>query len=271
MGVGEAITVSIISYLVYVASSLILYCVVSLRAGAAISSVLLAATAYYLVWRTVGRPGDYAKIRRLRPRVALYSVLAGLALIPLAASLMAVVISYLDLPEKWLESAYELVRADDLRGLLYAWVVAALLAAVGEEFVFRGVLQNSLGTKYPSWVAILMASGAFGALHVWRFPAAFVFGVFLGTLYVMTGSLLAPIVAHLTINSVVVIGSFVLERADPESLPDWIVQDAAAPPVLLAVSIVVFVLAMGLIWKATSSARLTRLKHDSGPSPDDAL
>jgi len=268
--VGEAAAISIISYLFYVASSLILYHVLPLRAGAAISSILLLATAYYLVWRTTGRPGDCVKFRGLSPRVAVYSILASLALIPLAASVMAVVMSYLELPEEWLESAYELVRAEDLPGLLYAWVVAALLAAVGEEFVFRGVLQNSLSAKYSSWVAILIASGVFGVLHVWRFPAAFMLGAFLGTLYVVTGSLIAPIVAHITINSVVVIGSFVLERAEPESLPDWIIQDASAPAALLGISIVVFILLMGLIWKAASAARRPKPEHDSDSGPDGA-
>jgi membrane protease YdiL (CAAX protease family) len=180
------------------------------------------------------------------------------------------VTSYLELPEEWLESAYELVRAEDLSGLLYAWVVAALLAAVGEEFVFRGVLQNSLSAKYSSWVAILIASSVFGVLHVWRFPAAFMLGAFLGTLYVLTGSLIAPIAAHITINSVVVIGSFVLDRAEQESLPDWVIRDASAPAALLGVSIVVFILLMGLIWKATSAGRHPRPEHDSDSSPDGA-
>jgi membrane protease YdiL (CAAX protease family) len=268
--VGEAAAISIISYLFYVASSLILYNLLPLRAGAGISSVLLLATAYYLVWRTKGWPGDCVKLRGLSPVVAVYSILASLALIPLAASVMAVMTSYLEIPEEWLESAYELVRAEDLPGLLYAWVVAALLAAVGEEFVFRGVLQNSLSSKYSSWMAILIASGVFGVLHVWRFPAAFMLGAFLGTLYVVTGSLIAPIVAHITINSVVVIGSFVLERAEPESLPDWIIQDASAPAALLGVSIVVFILLMGLIWKAASATRRLKPEHYSDSGPDGA-
>jgi len=264
---GEAAAISVVSYLLYVASSLILYQVLPLKPGAAISSVLLLASAYYLVWRTTGRPAECVRLRGLSPQVALYSVFASLALIPIAASVMAVFVSYLDLPEEWLEAAYELVRAEDLRGLAYAWVVAALLAAIGEEFVFRGVLQNSLASRYSSWVAILIASGIFGVLHVWRFPAAFILGAFLGVLYVITGSLAAPILAHITINSVVVVGSFLLDRAEPGSLPDWVASDAPAPLALLVPSGAVFALLMALVFRSTSAVRAARLKQGvvSGP------
>ena len=268
LGVGEAAAISVVSYLLYVASSLILFEMLPLKAGAAISSVVLFTSAYYLVWRADGRPADYVGLRRLSSRLTLYSVLASLALIPVAASVMAVVMSYLDIPKAWLDAAYELVRADDLRGLFFAWVVAALLAAIGEEFIFRGVLQNSLASRYASWVAVLIASIVFGVLHVWRFPAAFILGAFLGSLYAVTGTLVAPIVAHVTINSVVVIGSFLLDRAEPGSLPDWIAEDAPAPVLLLVLSGAVFALFMALILRASRSRHPTdpEKDHVSGPN-----
>ena len=264
---GEAAAICVVSYLLYVASSLILFQVLPLKPGAAISSVLLLASTYYLVWRTTGRPAEYVRLHGLSPHVALYSVFASLALIPIAASIMAVIMSYLDLPEEWLEAAYELVRAEDLPGLIYAWVVAALLAAIGEEFVFRGVLQNSLASRYASWLAILIASGVFGVLHVWRFPAAFILGAFLGVLYVMTGSLAAPILAHVTINSVVVVGSFLLDRAEPGSLPDWVANDAPAPLAILFASGAVFALLMALLLRSTSAVRAARLEEGAVSGP----
>jgi membrane protease YdiL (CAAX protease family) len=261
--VGEAAAISAVSYLLYVAASLILYQIMPLRVGAAIASVTLLTTAYYLVWRTAGRPASYVRFHGLSFRVGLYSVLASLALVPLAASVMAVVLSRVDLPEEWLESAYELIRAEDLPGLLYSWLVAAVLAAVGEEFIFRGVIQNSLSVKYPQWVAVTIASFVFGVLHVWRFPAAFMLGAFLGTLYAVTGTLAAPMIGHITINSVVVIGSFALERAAPESLPDWIAQDMVAPAAVLAASVLAFTIFMGLIWRTCPRTFNRGPKHAS--------
>jgi membrane protease YdiL (CAAX protease family) len=240
-----------------------LYQLLPLRTGAAIASAILIAVCGYLVWRVAGRPLAYVRLRRLGPRTVAYSVLASLALIPVAASVMAILMSRLDIPKEWLEAAYELVRADDVAGLFYAWVVAALLAAIGEELVFRGVLQNALTSKYSPGVAILITSTVFGVLHVWRFPAAFILGAFLGTLYVMTASLLAPIIAHIAINSVVVIVSYVFEQAGPGTLPDWVESDAPAPAGILVVSVLAFVILMVLIRRACPAG--DRVREASGP------
>lgn len=78
-----------------------------------------------------------------------------------------------------------------------------------EEIFFRGVLQSELG--------VLGASLLFGMIHcasfvmlpyaVWTFFA----GVFLGYLYIWTGSLWAPIWAH-AINNFIVIAYFKLRK-----------------------------------------------------------
>ena len=73
-------------------------------------------------------------------------------------------------------------------------VVIAVAAGVGEELLFRGVLQPEIG--------LIPASLVFGALHTGgRGTLAFgcwvaVMGAALGWLAVATGGLLAPIVAH---------------------------------------------------------------------------
>jgi membrane protease YdiL (CAAX protease family) len=73
-------------------------------------------------------------------------------------------------------------------------VVISVAAGVGEELLFRGVLQ-------PEW-GLLAASVVFGAVHVGG-RDMLVFGVWaaatgalLGWLAIATGGLLAPIVAH---------------------------------------------------------------------------
>jgi membrane protease YdiL (CAAX protease family) len=75
-----------------------------------------------------------------------------------------------------------------------AIIVIGIAAGVGEEWLFRGVLQSTIG--------LLPASLAFGAAHVGgRAMLAFgvwaaVMGLVLGSLAIMTGGLLAPMVAH---------------------------------------------------------------------------
>lgn len=77
--------------------------------------------------------------------------------------------------------------------------ILAIASAVGEELFFRGFLQPKLGL----WVTSIL----FGLAHRpvnrptigWTI-SALVVGVGLGVLYELTGAVLAPIVAHFTIN-----------------------------------------------------------------------
>lgn len=78
-------------------------------------------------------------------------------------------------------------------------VVLGVASAVAEELFFRGLLVPALGLAFSSI--------AFGALHQLRGRAgwawagwAAVMGFLFGTLFLATGSLLGPIVAHAAIN-----------------------------------------------------------------------
>jgi membrane protease YdiL (CAAX protease family) len=78
-------------------------------------------------------------------------------------------------------------------------IVIALLSSVGEELLFRGLLEPWAGL----WVQALI----FGALHQMSGPSrwawvgwATVVGWLFGVLFVSTGSLVGPIAAHALIN-----------------------------------------------------------------------
>jgi membrane protease YdiL (CAAX protease family) len=93
----------------------------------------------------------------------------------------------------------------------------ALLAGLGEEALFRGVVQEALAGPLPGWAALLLASLIFGALHwvtaTYATLAAIV-GGYLGLLYLITGNLLAPIVTHVLYDLVAL---SVLVRMKPAS------------------------------------------------------
>ncbi len=77
----------------------------------------------------------------------------------------------------------------------------AILSGLGEEMLFRGALQPQVG--------LVVASLLFGLAHyvprreflIWTLFATAA-GALLGALYIGTGNLLAPIVAHVTINAI---------------------------------------------------------------------
>ena len=84
------------------------------------------------------------------------------------------------------------------RSLLELGLLAAL-AGVAEEILFRGVVQVVLGRILVEPMALIVASALFGLAH-FATPTyallAGIVGLYLGALYILSGNLLAPILAH---------------------------------------------------------------------------
>jgi hypothetical protein len=84
-----------------------------------------------------------------------------------------------------------------------------LFVGVGEELLFRGFIQQDLMGAFGWKWGLFGASALFAVMHLtWRSipELAFVLlaGIVLGTLYLKTKSLVAPIVAH-GVNNVVLV------------------------------------------------------------------
>ena len=90
-----------------------------------------------------------------------------------------------------------------------------ILAAVGEELLFRGLIQRlfSEWLKNNHWAVIITAL-LFSALHMqfFGFLPRFVLGVFLGYLFVWTRSLWIPIFAHFVNNAAAVTVYFLYKQ-----------------------------------------------------------
>jgi membrane protease YdiL (CAAX protease family) len=78
-------------------------------------------------------------------------------------------------------------------------VLVSLMAGIGEEVLFRGVIQAGLADRLPAWLAVGIAAVLFGVAH-WLTVSYAVFatliGIYLGILFVVTENLLAPLIAH---------------------------------------------------------------------------
>lgn len=103
----------------------------------------------------------------------------------------------------------------------------AALSSVGEEIFFRGFLQSwfsELGQRWfeGPWLGLVVASVLFGLAHLppdkrlWPWPLlAVAMGFGFGALFEVTGDLLAPILAHFTINYFALMG--LAHSGDPEA------------------------------------------------------
>src|SRR5262245_6244741 len=82
------------------------------------------------------------------------------------------------------------------------------LAGLGEEMLFRGLLQDLLAGPLGPWGALALAAVLFGLLHAVSLTYAVVatlIGAYLGGLYLLSENLLAPVVAHALYDLVVLV------------------------------------------------------------------
>jgi membrane protease YdiL (CAAX protease family) len=245
-----------ISYLVSTIVAVSLSEIISIRTGAVVSAAVLLGVGALLLKVAAGSYVRYVRIRRVRPAVMFYSALASVAVILPTLSLESVVVRYFRIPPELVEALIEMLRAESVPELVWVWVVTALGAALSEEFIFRGVLQNCLSQWTKGWVAIVITSLVFGILHtIWRLPPAFILGLLLGVLYLRTGSILPSILAHVIINSVSVLGVYLAENLGDRAVPAWLTEDESAPILIVGGSLAVFCLAMRLLWMATRAVQ----------------
>lgn len=109
--------------------------------------------------------------------------------------------------EVWLESFYPDPRLYDLLGpLSLIRVVQGLntivAAPIVEEVVFRGLLFRAFSRTIGPVPGLVASSAIFALPHLDNAASAFASGAVLSLLYCKTGSLHAPVFAHITINIV---------------------------------------------------------------------
>ncbi|MCK9398537.1 MAG: CPBP family intramembrane metalloprotease [Bacteroidales bacterium] len=100
-------------------------------------------------------------------------------------------------------------------GFMVNLLMIAVLAAIGEELIFRGILVK----LFREWtgnvhLAVIIPALLFSTLHLqfYGFFGRLVLGIILGYLFVWSGSLWVPIVVHFLNNAMAVIVSFLDQR-----------------------------------------------------------
>ena len=127
------------------------------------------------------------------------------ALIGLLASvpLFGVFVWLLGSDLRWLVEIRQFLD-EFLRPIFGQWSLAqialiSLFAGIGEEILFRGVIQGALESSGGPLPAIIVASLLFGLFHTIT-PAyaliATLIGIYLGAFKLMTNNLLTPIIIH---------------------------------------------------------------------------
>jgi membrane protease YdiL (CAAX protease family) len=173
---------------------------------------------FLIAWYLDDRPLEYLSLNR-KPVVKMAITVFVLVLVsnPLMEWVSNVNMnikfpSWLDSVERWMwtseNQANRITKAflatDNLGGLFSNLLLVAVLPAIGEELLFRGILQklikNLIGNAHA---AIWITAFIFSALHLqfFGFFPRFLIGALLGYLLEWTGSLWIPIIAHFINNA----------------------------------------------------------------------
>ena len=100
------------------------------------------------------------------------------------------------------------LKMENTSDLLFNLFLIAFIPAIGEEMVFRGVLQKKLHFILQSpHLAIFVSSFIFSAIHMqfFGFLPRFILGIILGYLFYYSKNLWMPIIAHFINNALAVL------------------------------------------------------------------
>ncbi|MEA3287169.1 MAG: CPBP family intramembrane glutamic endopeptidase [Candidatus Marinimicrobia bacterium] len=165
-------------------------------------------------------------LKQISPVTAIMAIVLVAGVIGLVSVFEVVVLPYFPIPDflKQLES--DLIRADLIDNLVL--IIASTLAApLVEEFIFRGIMQQSLFYRYGSLMpAIVVPTVIFALFHVaylFYLPALIeliALAILLAWLMIKTGNIFIPILVHGLFNLSSFFGVFITDLEEVTSLAD---------------------------------------------------
>jgi len=127
--------------------------------------------------------------------------------------------------------------------------MVAILPALGEELVFRGVLLR----HFREWtknihVAIFITAFLFSSVHMqfYGFLPRFLMGVLFGYMLYWSGSIWVPIMAHFINNAAAIVVAFLSTRYFPEA--DFNTFGSSSNPWIIAGSVIIIGLIVWFLW-----------------------
>lgn len=194
-----------------------------------------------------------------KPREAGLVILLAFSLIPLI-SFTGQLNSGMHLPEwlseveKWMSSKEDeandiiklIIISDSFLMLIMNLVIIALLPAIGEEIVFRGIFQKIFQKLFRNdHVGIWAMAFIFSAIHLqfFGFLPRFILGLGFGYLYYWSGTLWLPIIAHFVNNAIMTVGVYISGWENSIANPDisfWKQALILPAPMFIAVMIMLY-------------------------------
>ena len=191
----------------------------------------------------------------VRGSAILWTALIMLCTYPLVAFLVKINMS-IEFPEAllWLEESFKaqeegaaemlkgFLKMDGIGTLLINLFVIAVIPAITEELLFRGVVQQLFWRWFGNpHFAIIITGLLFSAIHMqfYGLLPRWMLGVVLGYLFYWSGNLWYPIIGHFLNNGVQVLLVY-LGQISPDELETSTAEADALPWYAVVISLVIF-------------------------------
>ncbi len=176
-----------------------------------------------VAWLLCARPnhlfleafGIGSRLAQMNLRGTLAMIVAIIGLDGIVLSLLSYVLPQSSQENIWWESLDEKLMFGSPSSAILTSLDAVVGAPVVEEIIFRGLLFGALVGKWGFWPAALCSSLVFASVHGYELEgtiSVLTTGTFLCWLYVRTGRLWAPILAHALLNAIVVLPQFAIRE-----------------------------------------------------------
>jgi membrane protease YdiL (CAAX protease family) len=138
----------------------------------------------------------------------------------------------------------------------------ALIPALGEELIFRGLLQR----LFREWThnihfAIFLSAFLFSAMHMqfYGFLPRFLMGALFGYLFYWSGSLWVPVLAHFVNNMAAVTVAFL--STGPLKGVDYNTFGSTENPLIIGLSTLLVVLSLFIVWRKRNPMSDNQISH----------
>ena len=152
-----------------------------------------------------------------------------------------------------------ILMTDSLWGFILNIVVVAIFAGVGEEFMFRGVLQNVFKKAIRNeHIVIWSVAIIFSAIHFqfYGFIPRMLLGAYFGYVLYYTRNMWMAVLAHLTHNLMGVVAAYTLQD-DPAKMEELDAIGLGSTTWMAAVSVVLWAFAFWQIKRKGMSQNLS--------------
>lgn len=166
----------------------------------------------YLVIQKGRYPQDFPLGKPFSAKLTFYAAVSGLMLCYLSSFLSSYFVEMLEAMGMEFPPAPFYEVPDTLLSFILCVIEIAVVPALSEEFIFRGVIMQPL-RKFGDMYAILISSLLFSLAHgnIYQAPFSFLVGIVIGYAAVATGSMWTGILIHFLNNFSSVVFEYIYE------------------------------------------------------------